>query len=77
MFIIVNDFLSSIGCGINEFKCDSICLPINKICDQIRDCRDGTDERNCTSNRPRGKSYGDFINVYLFITAYLWHGIGY
>lgn len=32
-----------------EFRCgDKTCLPRSQVCDQIVDCRDGADVRNCT-----------------------------
>lgn len=32
-----------------EFRCgDKTCLPNSRVCDQIVDCRDGADIRNCT-----------------------------
>lgn len=41
-----------------EFRCgDRTCLPISQVCDNIIDCRDGADIRNC-SRRDR-----EFRNV--------------
>lgn len=35
-------------CAENEFKCDdNVCLSKEKVCDRVRDCRDGTDELDC------------------------------
>ena len=37
------------GCAEDEFTCgDGQCININNRCDQIIDCRDQTDELDCT-----------------------------
>lgn len=39
---------SETKCNDDEFKCDEhVCLPNSKRCDKVRDCRDGSDERDC------------------------------
>lgn len=39
---------AEVTCGADEFKCDEqTCLPNSKKCDRVRDCRDGSDERDC------------------------------
>ncbi|XP_015191015.1 PREDICTED: uncharacterized protein LOC107074068 [Polistes dominula] len=48
-------------CGQNEFACENErqCVPINKICDGIRHCRDASDENSemCTKQECRDDSY--------------------
>lgn len=39
-------------CGEGEFMCDiSRCIPSDKVCDNVVDCGDRTDERNCPSSK--------------------------
>ncbi|XP_052212200.1 mucin-5AC-like [Dreissena polymorpha] len=43
---IQKSFYLSHVCPWNHFLCDvSMCVPIRKLCDGIRDCKDGSDER--------------------------------
>lgn len=34
-------------CSKEEFLCDNRCLPLQKKCNLVKDCTDGTDEENC------------------------------
>ena len=35
-------------CGGHEFECDNkICISVDCVCDNINDCMDNSDERNC------------------------------
>lgn len=37
-----------LGCSVHAFHCDKDkCIQQEKLCDNIPDCRDGTDELNC------------------------------
>lgn len=38
-------------CEDTEFECgdDHACIPLEKYCDSVEDCSDGSDEKNCAS----------------------------
>ncbi|KAA0184217.1 hypothetical protein HAZT_HAZT009401 [Hyalella azteca] len=40
---------SLITCGKDEFFCDDLCHPNSVRCNATAECRDGSDEANCTS----------------------------
>ena len=49
LFLII---LLSDGCGTSFFKCDSQkCISRNRLCDNVDDCGDYGDERNCRHSR--------------------------
>lgn len=36
------------ACGEGDFQCtNGHCIPFSRRCDSIRDCQDGTDEKEC------------------------------
>lgn len=44
-------FLGSHTCSPEEFACKSgegECIPLSWMCDQNKDCRDGSDEAQCS-----------------------------
>ncbi|XP_074618325.1 uncharacterized protein LOC141877303 [Acropora palmata] len=43
---------SSEGCPRNTYSCDEgvKCLLLSSLCDSLKDCNDGTDEKNCPLN---------------------------
>jgi hypothetical protein len=37
-------------CGHDKFRCgDGTCIDVSYHCDEVPDCRDGSDERDCGS----------------------------
>ena len=44
-------------CTANQFQCDNLlCIPQSQLCDGTDNCRDNTDEINCTPGRNRIKT---------------------
>ena len=39
--------------NVGMFECDNICFPLMRICDDHKDCVDGTDEKDCKTNKTR------------------------
>ncbi|KAG5282356.1 hypothetical protein AALO_G00055100 [Alosa alosa] len=51
LFDFINQ--SSDGCSDNEYQCgNGMCIPQGFVCDGADDCRDRSDERNCTFSNP-------------------------
>lgn len=52
----------SFGCQPNEATCgNGQCIPKNAVCNNVRDCSDGSDEENCRKYFLRR-----FDNIYLY-----------
>lgn len=56
------DLLTSGTCASNEYTCLSgdQCIPLEQVCDQSRNCRDFSDELDC-SNEVMRLSRGNFM----------------
>lgn len=43
----------AIKCGSTEFQCNEpkTCIAKSSVCDGVADCKDGSDERNCSGKK--------------------------
>lgn len=49
----INLIFLNLGCGQDEFQCgNGACIPNYLHCDRRRDCQDGSDENNCSTEPP-------------------------
>lgn len=72
LFHLISFILLPLGCEKNEFRCSSgLCLPQDVVCNQKRDCVDGSDEANCETCRCQNLVIFRFLCV-LSISSYLW-----
>lgn len=42
-------------CHADQFKClnDGSCVPLSSVCNHVKECPDGSDERGCSDHQPR------------------------
>lgn len=64
-------------CSSNQFQCvDGPCINIDKRCNEVEDCSDGSDEflcGKCTCMRTE-RSFLDYYLHYKSVTAVILHG---
>lgn len=75
------EYIDDLICKDTEFKCHNNpkCVSLEKYCDNIEDCPDGSDESNCAStpripysNRTdRPSTEGDTNPIYYFLIKFL------
>lgn len=47
-------------CGESRFRCDNLCHDLSKLCDGVRDCKNGADETNCENRQTSRYRRQDF-----------------
>lgn len=48
-------------CEEDEFSCGGVCHPLDRKCDGVNDCQDGSDEVNCDNADPEGVDHTEPI----------------
>ncbi len=49
-FSCTGESCAGVECNVDEFQCldREKCIPTRFICDRVNDCKDGSDENNCS-----------------------------